>query len=147
MRRSSTAVAPLDIVDSGSDSGASGRAPEQGLRTEFSFILPRGYVDGAGTVHRDGVMRLATARDELVPLRDDRVRENPAYLTVVLLGRVVMTSPSGREDAAIASLGSILKNREPRFAALFREEQLKAAEFEYYILSNILKMKNYIGEI
>ena len=51
--------------------------------------MPRGYVDAAGTVHRDGVMRLATARDELVPLRDDRVRENPAYLTVVLLGRVV----------------------------------------------------------
>jgi len=60
------------------------------LRTEFSFLLPRGYVDSAGTVHREGVMRLATARDELVPLRDDRVRENPAYLTVVLLGRVVM---------------------------------------------------------
>lgn len=60
-----------------------------GLRTEFSFVLPRGYVDASGTVHRDGVMRLATARDELVPLRDDRVRENPAYLTVVLLGRVV----------------------------------------------------------
>jgi hypothetical protein len=64
------------------------RAPDP-LVTEFSFVLPRGYVDGAGTVHRDGVMRLATARDELVPLRDDRVRENPAYLTVVLLGRVV----------------------------------------------------------
>jgi hypothetical protein len=60
------------------------------LRTEFSFTLPRGYVDAAGVVHRDGVMRLATARDELVPLRDDRVRENPAYLTVVLLARVVM---------------------------------------------------------
>jgi hypothetical protein len=66
-----------------------GEGDEQGLRTEFAFLLPRGYVDGAGTVHRDGVMRLATARDELVPLRDDRVRENPAYLTVVLLGRVV----------------------------------------------------------
>ena len=60
------------------------------LRTEFAFTLPRGYVDAAGVVHRDGVMRLATARDELVPLRDDRVRENPAYLTVVLLARVVM---------------------------------------------------------
>jgi hypothetical protein len=59
------------------------------LRTEFTFTLPRGYVDESGTVHTDGVMRLATARDELVPLRDDRVRENPAYLTVVLLGRVV----------------------------------------------------------
>jgi hypothetical protein len=59
------------------------------LRTEFAFELPRGYVDGSGTVHRSGSMRLATARDELVPLRDDRVRENPAYLTVVLLARVI----------------------------------------------------------
>lgn len=59
------------------------------LRTEFAFTLPRGYVDASGEVHRDGVMRLATARDELVPLHDDRVRENPAYLTVVLLARVV----------------------------------------------------------
>jgi len=59
------------------------------LRTEFPFELPRGYVDSSGTVHRSGVMRLATARDELIPLRDDRVRENPAFLTVVLLGRVI----------------------------------------------------------
>ncbi|MDP9075623.1 MAG: hypothetical protein M3N98_15930 [Actinomycetota bacterium] len=59
------------------------------LRTEFEFDLPFGYVDSAGTVHRHGVMRLATARDELVPLHDDRVRENPAYLTVVLLARVI----------------------------------------------------------
>jgi hypothetical protein len=63
--------------------------PAEQLRTEFPFVLPRGYVDAAGTVHRTGSMRLATARDELVPLRDDRVRENPAYLTVVLLGRVI----------------------------------------------------------
>lgn len=59
------------------------------LRTEFPFQLPRGYVDEAGTAHRDGVMRLSTARDELVPLRDVRVQENPAYLSVVLLGRVI----------------------------------------------------------
>ena len=74
---------------SGSPASPVGGSRSVGLRTEFSFVLPRGYVDGSGTVHRDGVMRLATARDELVPLRDDRVRENPAYLTVVLLGRVV----------------------------------------------------------
>jgi len=61
------------------------------LRTEFTFTLPRGYVDDRGTVHREGVMRLATARDELIPLRDDRVRENHAYLTVVLLARVIMS--------------------------------------------------------
>ncbi|MQA87407.1 MAG: hypothetical protein GEV03_22950 [Streptosporangiales bacterium] len=59
------------------------------LRTEFEFELPRGYVDPQGAVHKHGVMRLATARDELVPLHDDRVRENPAYLTVVLLARVI----------------------------------------------------------
>jgi len=63
--------------------------PDDELRTEFSFVLPRGYVDRSGQRHRHGVMRLATARDELVPLHDDRVRENPAYLTVVLLARVI----------------------------------------------------------
>ncbi|NEB12096.1 hypothetical protein G3I32_25190 [Streptomyces coelicoflavus] len=64
-------------------------APRQQMRTEFPFELPRGYVDDSGTVHKDGVMRLATARDELIPLRDVRVQENPAYLSVVLLGRVI----------------------------------------------------------
>ncbi|WP_433328659.1 hypothetical protein [Spirillospora sp. CA-294931] len=64
-------------------------APAQRLVTEFPFELPRGYVDEAGLVHREGTMRLATARDELVPLRDVRVQENPAYLSVVLLGRVI----------------------------------------------------------
>ena len=89
MRRSS-AVAALEALQSSPGPAHSpAREPEQGLRTEFSFLLPRGDVAGSGTVHRDGVMRLATARDEQVPLRDDRVRENPAYLTVVLLGRVV----------------------------------------------------------
>lgn len=59
------------------------------LRTEFPFILPRGYVDSSGVVHREGVMRLATAKDEIVPQRDPRVRENESYLTVLLLSRVV----------------------------------------------------------
>ncbi|MGW4565697.1 hypothetical protein ACWEN3_25850 [Streptomyces sp. NPDC004561] len=70
---------------------APGQQPhqQQQLRTEFPFQLPRGYVDEQGTVHRDGTMRLSTARDELVPLRDVRVQENPAYLSVVLLGRVI----------------------------------------------------------
>jgi hypothetical protein len=63
--------------------------PSGGLLTEFPFVLPRGYVDDSGQVHRDGVMRLATARDEILPQRDPRVRENEAYLTVILLSRVV----------------------------------------------------------
>lgn len=60
-----------------------------GLQTEFHFVLPRGYVDEFGRAHRDGVMRLATARDEISPQSDPRVRENPAYLTVLLLARTV----------------------------------------------------------
>lgn len=64
-------------------------APPAPSRSEFDFVLPRGYVDDRGKVHRDGSMRLATARDELLPLMDARVRDNPAYLSVVLLGRVI----------------------------------------------------------
>ena len=59
------------------------------LRTVFEFELPRGYLDSAGVLHKTGAMRLATARDELLPLYDDRVRSNSAYLTVVLLSRVI----------------------------------------------------------
>ncbi|MGW6204346.1 hypothetical protein ACWF9B_11975 [Streptomyces sp. NPDC055089] len=61
----------------------------QDLRTEFEFELPRGYVDDEGQVHRSGSMRLATARDELRPQIDLRVKENPAYLSVVLLSQVI----------------------------------------------------------
>jgi hypothetical protein len=59
------------------------------LVTEFEFELPKGYVDGAGNLHRTGTMRLATAADELYPLKDPRVQSWPAYLIVVLLSRVV----------------------------------------------------------
>jgi hypothetical protein len=58
-------------------------------QSEFPFTLPVGYVDPEGGVHRQGVMRMATAMDEIVPLRDPRVRTNQAYLTIVLLARVV----------------------------------------------------------
>lgn len=61
----------------------------EGLQTEYAFVLPRGLLGDDGTVHREGVMRLATARDEILPLRDPRVRENEAYLSIVLLARVV----------------------------------------------------------
>ncbi len=59
------------------------------IKTEFAFRLPRGYVDADGNVHRDGVMRLATARDEIIPLQDYRVQNNRAYLVIVLLARVI----------------------------------------------------------
>src|SRR5262245_24031048 len=87
MRRTIAKVAAVESVDRSEPHPHVVEQPA--LRTEFPFVLPRGYVDDSGTVHRSGVMRLATARDELVPLRDDRVRENPPYLSVVLLARVI----------------------------------------------------------
>ena len=59
------------------------------LQTEFPFTLPRGYVDSDGLLHREGTMRLATAKDEVIPLQDHRVKNNPGYLAVILLARVV----------------------------------------------------------
>jgi hypothetical protein len=59
------------------------------MQTEIAFTLPRGYVDAAGVVHREGRMRLATARDEIEPLRELEVRQNQAYLSVLLLARTV----------------------------------------------------------
>ncbi|MGH9936314.1 MAG: phage tail assembly protein [Blastocatellia bacterium] len=59
------------------------------FQTEFEFTLPRGYLDQQGEPHRDGVMRLATAADEILPLKDPRVQSNPAYLVVILLSRVI----------------------------------------------------------
>jgi len=59
------------------------------LQTEYEFMLPKGYVDSDGDLHRDGIMRLANARDEILPLEDPRVRRNEAYLLVILLSRVI----------------------------------------------------------
>jgi len=59
------------------------------LQTEFEFTLPKGYIDADGRLHRHGLMRLANAKDEILPLEDPRVRRNEAYLLVILLSRVI----------------------------------------------------------
>ena len=59
------------------------------LQTEYEFTLPAGYIDKEGNLHQEGVMRMATAADEILPLKDPRVQNNPAYLIVLLLSRVV----------------------------------------------------------
>ena len=59
------------------------------FQTEFPFTLPKGFVDSEGTVHKNGVMRLATAKDEIIPLQDFRVKNNRAYLVIILLSRVM----------------------------------------------------------
>lgn len=60
------------------------------FQTEHEFTLPMGYLDSEGTLHRQGIMRLATAADEILPLQDPRVSKNPAYLLIILLARVVI---------------------------------------------------------
>jgi hypothetical protein len=61
----------------------------RGILTDYPFVLPRGYVDERGIAHREGVMRLATARDEIGAQSDPRARQNPGYLTVLLLAQTV----------------------------------------------------------
>src|SRR5579884_12332 len=82
------------------------------FQTEYEFTLPLGYVDSEGSLHREGVMRLATAADEILPLRDPRVQANQAYLIVILLSRVVtklgslaQVNPKVIEGSHEASLG------------------------------------------
>ena len=60
------------------------------FQTEHEFTLPKGHVDAEGNVHRTGIMRLSTAADEILPLQDPRVKQNPAYLLIILLSRVVI---------------------------------------------------------
>jgi hypothetical protein len=59
------------------------------IQTEFEFTLPIGYQDADGLLHREGTMRLATAADEILPLKDGRVQSNQAYLIIILLARVI----------------------------------------------------------
>jgi hypothetical protein len=78
---------PSDMSFATASRGGGG---DTGLRTEFPFVLPRGFVDERGVLHREGAMRLSTARDEITTQVDPRVRQNPAYLTVLLLERTVV---------------------------------------------------------
>ena len=73
------------------------------FETEFEFTLPKGYLDADGILHRQGVMRLATAMDEIVPLRDPRVKSNPAYATVIILARVI-TKLGALEDVSPSAI-------------------------------------------
>jgi len=100
------------------------------LTTEFPFTLPRGYVDGAGNLHREGVMRLATARDEIMPLRDPRVRDNEAYLTVLLLSRVISRLgelPAVSENVVEGMFATDLAFLQDHYRRINSEGQTRAA--------------------
>ncbi|MEG0338370.1 MAG: phage tail assembly protein [Oscillospiraceae bacterium] len=97
--------------------------------TEFEFDLPRGYIDAAGTLHKHGVMRLATAADEVLPLRDPRVVQNPGYLTIILLSRVIV------------SLGSVPK-MDPRIVEKFFSTDLAFLQAMYQQINAVEPMEN-----
>ncbi len=59
------------------------------LQTEYEFNLPKGFVDNNGNLHKKGTMRLATAADEILPMKDPRVQKNPAYLSIIVLARAI----------------------------------------------------------
>ena len=84
------------------------------MRTEYAFKLPRGYVDAAGNVHQEGTMRLATARDEIEPLRDAQARQNEAYLAVLLLARVVTRKVCTRPTSTTCSACTSASTRTER---------------------------------
>src|SRR5438034_11153966 len=91
------------------------------LQTEYEFSLPKGFIDPEGNLHRQGVMRLANARDEILPLEDPRVRRNEAYLLVILLSRVITrlggiheVNPGVIEKLLAADLALLLRSDEPR---------------------------------
>src|SRR5437763_5720330 len=109
-----------------------------GLATEYEFVLPRGYVDRSGEVHRTGTMRLATARDELEPLRDPTVSgADDPRLTVLVLARVVtrlgsleLVTPHEIEGLFTADLaflqdfyGVINFGSQEEYEALLQEQQ------------------------
>lgn len=97
--------------------------------TEFEFDLPKGYVDNTGTVHKHGTMRLATAADEILPLRDPRVVQNPGYLTIILLSRV------------ITSLGTVPKV-DPRVVEKFFSADLAFLQSMYQQINAIEPITN-----
>lgn len=99
------------------------------LITEFEFDLPHGYVDKAGVLHKHGVMRMATAADEILPLRDPRVVQNPGYLTIILLSRVIV------------SLGSVAKI-DPRVVEQFFSADLAFLQEMYRQINAVEPIRN-----
>ena len=88
------------------------------FQTEVEFTLPKGYLDDEGALHRDGVMRLATAADEILPLKDPRVQQNPAYLTIIVLARVITRLGSVPIDQHQGRRGPVRLGPEPPAGAL-----------------------------
>src|SRR5262245_47188841 len=110
---------------------------QPGFQTEIEFELPKGYVDDTGTLHRRGTMRLATAADEILPLRDPRVQQNEAYFVVIVLARVITRLGSlpdihtGVIEGLYASDLSYLQRLYDKLNAIDSDEQERIPERQH----------------
>ena len=123
-----------------------------GFQTEIEFELPKGYVDDAGTLHRHGTMRLATAADEILPLRDPRVQQNEAYLAVIVLSRVITRLGSlpdihsGVIEGLYASDLAHLQRLYEKFNASDEDEAATAPERPRAASAQTLRRVSAVGE-
>jgi hypothetical protein len=123
-----------------------------GFQTEIDFELPKGYVDDAGTLHRRGTMRLATAADEILPLRDPRVQQNEAYLAVIVLARVITRLGSladihtGVIEGLYASDLAYLQRLYERLNATDESDDVLPAEKKTPVGRNALRGMAALGE-
>ena len=62
---------------------------EEIVKTEYTFELPKGYVDKDGTLHREVVLREITGADQEAMLNPS-LRNNPAKMLTALLARVII---------------------------------------------------------
>lgn len=121
------------------------------FQTEIEFALPKGYVDESGELHRNGVMRLATAADEILPLRDPRVQQNEAYFAVIVLSRVIVQLGSlvdihtGVIEGLYASDLAFLQTLYERFNSNEPMEP-STSEQKSYSESNGNRVANLLGE-
>ena len=122
------------------------------FQTEIEFELPKGYVDEGGTLHRRGTMRLATAADEILPLRDPRVQQNEAYLAVIVLSRVVTRLGSlpeihtGIVENLYASDLAYLQRLYEKFNASEEVEPVLATEKQWAAGGKALRRITAVGE-
>jgi hypothetical protein len=129
-----------------------GTTGQPGFQTEIEFELPKGYLDDTGTLHRRGTMRLATAADEILPLRDPRVQQNEAYLAVIVLARVITRLGSlpdvstGVIESLFASDLAHLQRLYERFNAGDDEESAAGMERPRAAAVKTLRRMSAVGE-
>jgi hypothetical protein len=123
-----------------------------GFQTEIEFELPKGYVDESGTLHRRGTMRLATAADEILPLRDPRVQQNDAYLAVIVLARVITRLGSlpdvhtGVIEGLYAADLAYLQRLYGTFNAADESDEAPAADRQHAAGGRALRRVSAVGE-